>query len=242
MSDTPTTPTPADRQEAAGAWTIVAPDGKTFAGESPFKAAREANKHHLTIDPVAAARFAAAIEEARKEGEAEREQCMRDYGTLDCPACGGSGHIADTKARAAGEDGALPELPEPGWLTTAYGYTADQMRAYAIQALLKAVSVHQDAALAARAQPAATPPDAGVREALAELVALKDMKERLERLHEMGMGTDYTDYHRRKPLAWAAARTALAAQPIPPAEVEVAQGAPKRGFAARLASKEGGQQ
>jgi hypothetical protein len=69
------------------------------------------------------------------------------------------------------------------------------------------------AALAARAQPATTPPDAGVREALAELVALKDMKERLERLHEMGMGTDYTDYHRRKPLAWAAARAALAAQP-----------------------------
>jgi hypothetical protein len=34
----------------------------------------------------------------------------------------------------AGEDGALPELPEPGWLTTAYGYTADQMRAYARQA------------------------------------------------------------------------------------------------------------
>ena len=47
------------------------------------------------------------------------------------------------------------------------------------------------------------------REALAELVALKDLKDRLHKLHEMGHGTDYDDYHRRQPLAWAAARTAL---------------------------------
>jgi len=48
------------------------------------------------------------------------------------------------------------------------------------------------------------------REALAELVALKDLKDRLHKLHEMGHGTDYDDYHRRQPLAWAAARAALA--------------------------------
>ena len=54
------------------------------------------------------------------------------------------------------------------------------------------------------------------REALAELVALKDLKDRLHKLHEMGHGTDYDDYHRRQPLAWAAARTALS-QPAEPA-------------------------
>ena len=48
------------------------------------------------------------------------------------------------------------------------------------------------------------------REALAKLVALKDLKDRLHKLHEMGHGTDYDDYHRRQPLAWAAARAALA--------------------------------
>jgi hypothetical protein len=48
-------------------------------------------------------------------------------------------------------------------------------------------------------------------EALRELVALKDLKERLRKLHEMGCGTDYDDYHKRQPLAWDAARAALAA-------------------------------
>lgn len=58
-------------------------------------------------------------------------------------------------------------------------------------------------------------PDA-VREALAELVALKDLKDRLTELHEMGHGTDYGDYHKRHSLAWAAARAALSAQPDTP--------------------------
>lgn len=48
-----------------------------------------------------------------------------------------------------------------------------------------------------------------LRGALRELVALKDMKERLRQLHEMGHGTDYADYRRRQPLAWAAARDVL---------------------------------
>ncbi len=50
---------------------------------------------------------------------------------------------------------------------------------------------------------------ARLRAALAELVALKDMKDRLKQLHEMGHGTDYENYYKRKPLAWAAARAAL---------------------------------
>lgn len=44
---------------------------------------------------------------------------------------------------------------------------------------------------------------------LRELVALEDMRLRLRQLHEMGQGTDYSDYHRLLPLAWDAAREAL---------------------------------
>ena len=66
---------------------------------------------------------------------------------------------------------------------------------------------------------------AAMAEALRKLVALKDMKDRLEQLHAMGHGTDYTLYHEQQPLAWAAAREALAALAQPsveaPAAVEV---------------------
>lgn len=47
-------------------------------------------------------------------------------------------------------------------------------------------------------------------QALAELVALEDERLRLRALHEMGHGTDYDHYHKALPLAWAAARAALA--------------------------------
>lgn len=45
--------------------------------------------------------------------------------------------------------------------------------------------------------------------ALRQLVDVEDMRLRLRQLHEMGHGTDYTDYHRLLPMAWAAAREAL---------------------------------
>lgn len=59
------------------------------------------------------------------------------------------------------------------------------------------------------------------REALAELVALKDIKDRLAAgLNEVSyfQGGKYLleEYERRKPLAWAAARAALATQPAQP--------------------------
>lgn len=73
---------------------------------------------------------------------------------------------------------------------------------------LDAAMVASGAVLAA--QPAALTDE---RAALAELVYLKDLKDRLRKLHEMGHGTDYTDYHRRQPLAWERARAVLAAQP-----------------------------
>ena len=48
-----------------------------------------------------------------------------------------------------------------------------------------------------------------LRAALRKLVDVEDMRLRLRQLHDMGHGTDYTDYHRLLPLAWAAAREAL---------------------------------
>ena len=48
-----------------------------------------------------------------------------------------------------------------------------------------------------------------LRAALRQLVDVEDMRLRLRQLHEMGHGTDYTDYHRLLPLAWAMARDAL---------------------------------
>lgn len=47
---------------------------------------------------------------------------------------------------------------------------------------------------------------------LDELVYLKDMKDRLQQLHEMGQGADYETYNRRKPAAWNDARAYLAAK------------------------------
>lgn len=48
-----------------------------------------------------------------------------------------------------------------------------------------------------------------LRAALRQLVDVEEMRLRLRQLHEMGHGTDYTDYHRLLPMAWAAAREAL---------------------------------
>ena len=48
-----------------------------------------------------------------------------------------------------------------------------------------------------------------LRAALSKLVALKDMKDRLRKLHVMGHGTDYGEYHRLKSIAWEAARAEL---------------------------------
>ena len=52
-----------------------------------------------------------------------------------------------------------------------------------------------------------------LRAALRQLVDVEDMRLRLRQLHEMGHGTDYTDYHRLLPLAWAVARDALGPNP-----------------------------
>ena len=87
-------------QPVQNEWTLTAPDGTRFTGPSPGKTALKASRHHAETDPAAAKRLADAIETIRKEGEAEHDRCIREYGTLDCPACGGSGHIGDVKQPA----------------------------------------------------------------------------------------------------------------------------------------------
>lgn len=79
-----------------------------------------------------------------------------------------------------------------------------------------AIPADIDAAIAAFAAHPSTPENSNpLREALAELVACKDLKERLEKLHNMGRGTDWDAYHRRQPLAWEAARRALSGSGYP---------------------------
>lgn len=80
---------------ATGRWTVISPDGKVFTGESAHRAANEANKHLRATDPVEAKKWADMLDRLRAENEAENERLLAEHGTLDCPACGGSGHIGD---------------------------------------------------------------------------------------------------------------------------------------------------
>lgn len=89
---------PAHPEAQSNEWTLIAPDGARFSGPTPGKTAIEAGKHHMETDPEAREKFLRAIKQIAEEGRQEREQCMRDYGTLECPHCGGSGHIADAVA------------------------------------------------------------------------------------------------------------------------------------------------
>ncbi len=73
---------------------------------------------------------------------------------------------------------------------------AHGMNATANQATLRKAAELIDRMTNAEAQPGAV---------LRELVALKDLQERLLSLHEMGHGTDYGDFHKRNREAWAEA-------------------------------------
>lgn len=94
----PLPPTAQPAEPATGRWILTAPDGMVFHDESPLKAAIQGSKYNRQTDPVAAARFEKLIADSAAEGAAEADRCMRDYGTLDCPSCGGSGHIGDVAA------------------------------------------------------------------------------------------------------------------------------------------------
>lgn len=78
-------------------WTMIGPDGSMFNAEAPLKAASLANRHRCEIDPVAAKQFTDAIADIRRESEEENARLIAEHGSLNCPACGGSGHVGDTK-------------------------------------------------------------------------------------------------------------------------------------------------
>lgn len=98
-------------QPVPAGWVMLGPDGSRFQADTPFKAASAAQKHRVRVDPVAAKQFHDTIEELRKEGEAENARLEQMFGSLNCPACGGSGHVGDTAA-------ALSTHPQPAQAST----------------------------------------------------------------------------------------------------------------------------
>jgi len=105
----PLAASPAPRAVAEpGEWTISAPDGKQFSGATPFKAANLANRHRLTVDQVAAQEFGDMLESMAKANAAENARLIEEHGTLNCPACCGSGHIGDNLARLSAAPAPTP--------------------------------------------------------------------------------------------------------------------------------------
>ena len=86
---------PTAQPEPITGWRVIGPDGSVFEDETPFKAAVLANRHRVKVDPAVAKQFTDAIDEMAREGEAENARLIAEHGSLDCPACGGSGHVGD---------------------------------------------------------------------------------------------------------------------------------------------------
>lgn len=97
-----TAPSAAQATRPAGEWVITGPDGSTFRGATPFRAALLANRHRVQTDPVAAKQFQDVIEQGRREADEENARLIAEHGTLNCPACGGSGHLGDALAASPG--------------------------------------------------------------------------------------------------------------------------------------------
>ena len=93
----PRGPQPTERVEGLlqGDWVITGPDGSKFHAATSLRAALQANRHRVQTDPVAVKQFQDAIERGRREAEEENARLIAEHGTLNCPACGGSGHIGD---------------------------------------------------------------------------------------------------------------------------------------------------
>lgn len=81
-------------------WIVIGPDGSRFLAETPLRAANEANKHRgrLIFDPAKAQELQAAIDQIRADSAAENDRLLAKYGYLNCPTCGGSGHVGDFEA------------------------------------------------------------------------------------------------------------------------------------------------
>lgn len=105
-------------------WRVIGPDGTCFTGETPFKAATLANRHRVQVDPVAAKQSADAIASFHREAAAENERLEAEYGSLNCPTCGGSGHIGDALARpTAAQAGEAEALARANRIIAANPYT-----------------------------------------------------------------------------------------------------------------------
>lgn len=113
----------------AGPWTVTGPDHPVFRGESPLKAAMEAQRYRRHHDPVEAKKFLAAIEQIRKEGEEEDKRLIALHGSLHCPACGGSGHVGDVSSLTAPSAG-----HGEGWVSVPKEATEEMCRAAVIYA------------------------------------------------------------------------------------------------------------
>lgn len=80
-------------------WLVIGPDGSTFQDKTPHRAANAANAHRTRLliahDPQKAAQFQAAIDDILQRSKEEDARLLKLYGTLNCPTCGGSGHVGD---------------------------------------------------------------------------------------------------------------------------------------------------
>lgn len=85
-------------------WLVVGPDGSRFVAQTPFRAASAANKHfgRLHYDPKQAAEFVEMIDKIRRDSERDNDRLITMHGSLNCPTCGGSGHIGDAEPDAYG--------------------------------------------------------------------------------------------------------------------------------------------
>lgn len=86
---------PAQAAPLTEAWAVIAPDGQRYTGTSAHQAANAANRARRTPEEQAEAdaRYAELIF-AAEAADAEM------YAHLNCPACGGSGHVDDINSSA----------------------------------------------------------------------------------------------------------------------------------------------
>lgn len=94
-------------------WIVIGPDGSAFQADTPHRAANEASKHRsrMLFDHAKAAEFENLISDVRRRNE-ESNACLEAlFGTLNCPTCGGSGHVEDAIARMGREAQPAPAVP-----------------------------------------------------------------------------------------------------------------------------------
>lgn len=132
---------------ATNGWTVIAPDGTRFEGQTPFSAASAATKHHgrSLYDPEKAAEFQALIADIRRESDDENARLVAEHGSLDCPACGGSGHIGDALAHPAPSDAVRDVLAERRRQVEVEGWTPEHDDQHAFEEMALAAACYANA-------------------------------------------------------------------------------------------------